>query len=150
MNKVFALGLLSAGLLGCASEPLQLESERTYQAEWINGKPRLHHSHPTLTLGDDGRAYGSAGCNHWFAAYTREADKLSFAQIGSTRKMCAPAANRARTKSPSFRPAGSVKNRPTKGCQSDATGHISGAHAISAFGEAATPCAPLSNARLVC
>ena len=45
MNKVFALGLLSAGLLGCASEPLQLESERTYQAEWINGKPRLHHSH---------------------------------------------------------------------------------------------------------
>lgn len=91
MNKVFALGLLSAGLLGCASEPLKLESERTYQAEWINGKPRLHHSHPTLTLGDDGRAYGSGGCNHWFAAYTREADKLSFAQIGSTRKMCAPA-----------------------------------------------------------
>ena len=27
MNKVFALGLLSAGLLGCASEPLQLQSE---------------------------------------------------------------------------------------------------------------------------
>ena len=91
MNKVFALGLLSAGLLGCASEPLQLQSELTYQAEWTGGKPRLHPSRPTLTLADDGRAYGSGGCNHWFATYTWEADKLSFTQIGSTRKMCEPA-----------------------------------------------------------
>ena len=83
-----SLALAAASLLGCASEPLQLVNERVYQAEWIGGKPRIHHSHPTLILGQDGRAYGNAGCNHWFAAYSLAADQLSFAQIGSTRKMC--------------------------------------------------------------
>ena len=91
MKAPLALGLLSITLLGCTSAPLQLESERTYQAEWITGKPRVQHSHPTLTLGEDGRAYGNASCNHWFASYTREADKISFTQIGSTRKLCTPA-----------------------------------------------------------
>lgn len=90
MNRTLILGLLSLSLLGCTSEPLQPESERPYQAEWIDGKPRIHHSHPTLILGADGRAYGNGGCNHWFAAYSREGDKLSFSQIGSTRKMCPP------------------------------------------------------------
>jgi heat shock protein HslJ len=86
-----ALALVTIGLLGCSSEPLQVVSERVYQAEWISGKPRVHHSHPTLILGQDGRAYGNGGCNHWFAAYTLEGDQLSFSEIGSTRKMCPPA-----------------------------------------------------------
>jgi heat shock protein HslJ len=85
-----AVSVLLASLLGCSSEPLQVVKERVYQAEWINGKPRIHHSHPTLILGEDGRAYGNAGCNHWFAAYRMEGEQLSFNEIGSTRKMCPP------------------------------------------------------------
>jgi heat shock protein HslJ len=85
-----SIALMAASLLGCSSEPLQPVNERVYQAEWISGKPRLHHSHPTLILGEDGRAYGNGGCNHWFAAYSLEAEKLSFSQLGSTRKMCEP------------------------------------------------------------
>jgi heat shock protein HslJ len=45
----------------------------------------------TLTLGKDGRAYGNAGCNHWFASYRLDGDSISFGPPGSTRKLCAPA-----------------------------------------------------------
>lgn len=89
-SRQAALGVLAVSLLGCSSEPLQVVNERVYQAEWISGKPRIHHSHPTLILGEDGRAYGNAGCNHWFASYRMQGDQLSFSEIGSTRKMCPP------------------------------------------------------------
>lgn len=88
VSRHAALGVLAVSLLGCSNEPLQVVNERVYQAEWISGKPRIHHSHPTLILGEDGRAYGNAGCNHWFAAYSMTGDQLSFSEIGSTRKMC--------------------------------------------------------------
>lgn len=91
MKHAVAIALLSAGLLGCASTPLQLETERSYAVEWIGERPLIDNSHLTITLGDDGRAYGTAGCNHWFAAYQLEGDKLSFSAAGSTRKLCAPA-----------------------------------------------------------
>jgi heat shock protein HslJ len=90
MKSPLSLALIAASLLGCAAEPLQPVNERVYQAEWINGIPRLHHSHPTLILGQDGRAYGNGSCNHWFATYRLEADQLSFTEIGSTRKICPP------------------------------------------------------------
>lgn len=91
MKPTLALGLLAACLAGCATDPIQLESDKTYQVEWIGERPLIDRSHLTLTLGEDGRAYGNAGCNHWFAAYTLEGDKLTFGPAGSTRKMCAPA-----------------------------------------------------------
>ncbi|MDP3976451.1 MAG: META domain-containing protein [Pseudomonas sp.] len=91
MNRVLAVGLLSASLLGCASAPLQLETERSYRVEWIGARPLIDRSHLTITLGADGRAYGNAGCNHWFASYTLAGEQLSFAAAGSTRKLCAPA-----------------------------------------------------------
>lgn len=59
--------------------------------EWIGEHPLIDYSHLTLTLANDGRAYGNAGCNHWFASYTLEGDRLSFGKVGKTRKLCAPA-----------------------------------------------------------
>ena len=59
--------------------------------EWIGERPLIDRSHLTITLGEDGRAYGSAGCNHWFASYRRDGDALRFEQPGATRKLCAPA-----------------------------------------------------------
>lgn len=91
MKRTLGVGLLSASLLGCASAPLQLETERSYRVEWIGERPLIDRSHLTITLGADGRAYGNAGCNHWFASYTLAGEQLSFGAAGSTRKMCAPA-----------------------------------------------------------
>jgi heat shock protein HslJ len=91
MKRTIALGLLGASLQGCANAPVQLETERTYQVEWIGERPLIDRSHLSLTLGDDGRAYGNAGCNHWFASYTLAGEQLSFGAVGSTRKLCAPA-----------------------------------------------------------
>jgi heat shock protein HslJ len=82
-----ALALLGA----CSSHSPTLKSERTYTVEWIGERPLLDNSHLTLTLASDGRAYGSAGCNHWFASYTLAHHHLSFGAPGRTRRLCAPA-----------------------------------------------------------
>ena len=91
MKALLALATLGVALVGCAGKPLQLETERTYKVEWIGERPLIDSSHLTIVLGEDGRAYGNAGCNHWFASYQLDGDRLSFTQAGSTRKMCAPA-----------------------------------------------------------
>lgn len=91
MKPTLAPVLLAASLAGCAADPVQLESDKTYRVEWIGERPLIDRSHLTVTLGEDGRAYGTAGCNHWFASYSRDGDRLSFGAAGSTRKMCAPA-----------------------------------------------------------
>jgi len=91
MKHLLTAGLLAAGLIGCAATAPQLETEHSYKVEWIGERPLIDRSHLTITLGDDGRAYGNAGCNHWFAGYQLDGDKLSFSTAGSTRKMCAEA-----------------------------------------------------------
>lgn len=91
MKALIGISLISATLLGCASDAMKVETDQTYQVEWIGERPLIDNSHLTITLGSDGRAYGNAGCNHWFAAYKLDGDNISFEQAGSTRKMCAPA-----------------------------------------------------------
>ena len=90
--KSLLLTLLAAVLItGCASEPSALKQDHGYVLEWIGERPLIDNSHLTMTLGNDGRAYGNAGCNHWFAPYQLQGETLSFGPVGSTRKMCAPA-----------------------------------------------------------
>lgn len=91
MTRALTLGLLAAALMGCASPAPQLETEHTYRVEWIGERPLMDRSNLTIIFGQDGRAYGSAGCNHWFANYTLEGQTLTFSAPGSTRKLCAPA-----------------------------------------------------------
>jgi heat shock protein HslJ len=91
MNRILTISLLAAGLAGCATSAPHLQTEHTYQVEWIGERPLIDNSHLTITLGEDGRAYGNAGCNHWFAGYTLTGERLSFSAAGSTRKLCAPA-----------------------------------------------------------
>lgn len=91
MKHLVLAGLAGMGLLGCAAEPVKLQQDRSYILEWIGERPLIDNSHLTITLGEDGRAYGTGGCNHWFAPYTLDGDKLSFGKVGSTRKLCAPA-----------------------------------------------------------
>jgi len=90
--KCLALPLLATALLtGCASDTGALQRDHGYVLEWIGERPLIDNSHLTMTLGEDGRAYGNAGCNHWFASYRLDGDSISFGPVGSTRKMCAPA-----------------------------------------------------------
>lgn len=90
--KPLLLTLLAATLLaGCATKPSALKQDHGYVLEWIGERPLIDNSHLTMTLGNDGRAYGNAGCNHWFAPYQLQRDAISFGPVGSTRKQCAPA-----------------------------------------------------------
>jgi heat shock protein HslJ len=90
LSTVFLLGT-SLVLAGCASDKVKLEPNRTYVVEWIGERPLIDNSYVTITLDDDGRAFGTGGCNHWFASYTLKDQQVSFGQAGSTRMMCAPA-----------------------------------------------------------
>lgn len=91
MNKL-ALSLLPLTLLvGCASQEAQVQNDLTYRVEWIGERPLIDNSNLTVTFGNDGRAYGSAGCNHWFSAYQKNDHQLSFTAPASTMMMCAPA-----------------------------------------------------------
>lgn len=81
-----AVAVLS--IAGCSVEPLKLQNDVTYIAEWIGEDAVIGRNPVSLTFSED-RAYGNAGCNHWFASYQLDGDKLRFGQIGSTRKMCA-------------------------------------------------------------
>ena len=90
--KRSVLTLIAGTLLtACASHTDTLKRDHGYVLEWIGERPLIDNSHLSLTLGKDGRAYGNAGCNHWFASYTLDGDTISFGPLGSTRKMCAPA-----------------------------------------------------------
>lgn len=91
MPRALPLALLAAALGGCVSDAPQLETERSYQVEWIGERPLIDRSHLTVTFAADGRAHGHAGCNHWFAGYQLEGHALAFERPGSTRKLCAPA-----------------------------------------------------------
>ena len=91
MKRLVLSAAVAAGLVGCAAEPLKLQQDRSYILEWIGERPLIDNSHLTITLGEDGRAYGNGGCNHWFAPYTLDGQTLSFGKVGSTRKLCAPA-----------------------------------------------------------
>lgn len=80
--------LLALGLAGCAVEPLQLQKDVTYIAEWIGDDPVIGRTPVSLTL-SEGRAYGNAGCNHWFGSYELDGQQIRFSNLGSTRKLCA-------------------------------------------------------------
>jgi heat shock protein HslJ len=88
MKKILLAGLAILSVSGCAVEPLILQNEVTYIAEWIGDEPVVGRNPVSLTFSED-RAYGNAGCNHWFASYQLDGQKLRFSDIGSTRKMCA-------------------------------------------------------------
>jgi heat shock protein HslJ len=92
MKSLLMIAVLGAGLAGCASDEVKLQAESQLHRGVDRRTAPDGLRHLTVTLdGADGRAYGNGGCNHWFAPYSLEGDKLSFGKIGSTRKLCAEA-----------------------------------------------------------
>lgn len=86
MNKAL-IALTALALTGCMQ--LNLERERGYQVQSMNGQAVLSGTRITLTLDKDGRVYGNAGCNHFFGTYQLDDKALTFSQLGSTRRLCA-------------------------------------------------------------
>ncbi len=89
--KTLLTALLALTLAACASELPAPDLDRAYRVEWIGERPLIDRSHLSVTFASDGRAFGNAGCNHWFAGYSLQGQRLSFSQAGSTRRACAPA-----------------------------------------------------------
>jgi heat shock protein HslJ len=88
MKRLVLTGLAVLSVSGCSVEPLTLQHEVTYIAEWIGDEPVVGRNPVSLTFSED-RAYGNAGCNHWFANYQLNDQQIRFSEVGSTRKMCA-------------------------------------------------------------
>lgn len=87
--------LLLAGCAGqAATKPVVMEksTHTLEQTTWVLTAFDQHTipaRAPTLTLDPaDKRAYGFAGCNRYFAAYTLKGDKLSLGQAGATLMAC--------------------------------------------------------------
>jgi len=59
-----------------------------WRATEIKGNPVPEKIRATLSIAEDGRAGGKAGCNNYFAQATFDGNKLSFGSPASTRMMC--------------------------------------------------------------
>ncbi|WP_256930728.1 META domain-containing protein [Pseudomonas sp. ABC1] len=93
-SALLPITLLGLAVAGCTREsaspsqaPQPPQTHLTYIAEWVGEDAVIGRNPVSLTLADD-RAYGNAGCNHWFANYQLEGESIRFTDIGSTRKLC--------------------------------------------------------------
>lgn len=63
----------------------------TWQIEDIDEAGIVDRSMITLQFPGEGRVAGSTGCNRYFGSAIIDGDRLSFSQLGSTRRACVPA-----------------------------------------------------------
>ncbi|MEN3952484.1 META domain-containing protein [Iodidimonas sp. SYSU 1G8] len=96
LTLLFGLAVLPLG--ACAGTQADADSAdpaaltgRTWQVEDIAAAGIIDRSHMTLTLGPDGRASGDTGCNRFGGPYNLSGAALSFGDMMSTRRGCAPA-----------------------------------------------------------
>jgi putative lipoprotein len=78
-------------LVGAGREPAAQPAAITgveWQVEHIEGVDNLGGARPTLTIGADGRAGGSTGCNRFFAKATIDGEALAFSEAGTTFMAC--------------------------------------------------------------
>lgn len=62
-----------------------------WKLEDLLGGGIIDSSHVTLTLGPDGQASGSGGCNRFFGSWSIKGSTLTLGKMGSTMMACAPA-----------------------------------------------------------
>ncbi len=89
-TKILCASLLGLTLAGCATPPPTIDTGSSWRVTWIGEQPVREGSYLALTFDMDDRAFGTGGCNHWFAGYGIEGVIMRFSQIGSTRRLCAP------------------------------------------------------------
>ncbi|MCI5133991.1 MAG: META domain-containing protein [Candidatus Electrothrix sp. AW2] len=65
-------------------------SETNWIVKTLDGQPPLPGRPLTLNF-ENGRVFGSAGCNSYFGSYTEDANgKLQIGRVGTTRMLCHP------------------------------------------------------------
>ncbi len=65
-------------------------SETNWELETLNGQPALPGRSLTLNF-ENGRVFGSAGCNNYFGSYSTDTDgKLQIGKVGMTLMLCYP------------------------------------------------------------
>ena len=87
LTALVAAGCASSGALGDAPDRAV---GPTWQLVTLgNDAP---DAEATITFGDDGRVFGTTGCNRYFGSYELASDgALALSQVGSTRMACPPA-----------------------------------------------------------
>jgi len=97
MNHRLAVLLMAAALAACSTdkrhnadnrEAPTLQVGSSWQVEWLGERPLIDDSHLSLTLTEEGRAYGDGGCNRWLSGYELQGNTLKFTAPASTLMAC--------------------------------------------------------------
>lgn len=90
-NSLLIAMLLGLLLVACAAQP-QPNLEGNWVLTSLDGAQMDGNPDITLQFGEDGRAGGSGGCNHYGADYNLSGSRISFGQPMSTLMYCEPEA----------------------------------------------------------
>ncbi len=92
MRVLYSLSILALMAAGCANTGAMSGADPIVGTTWqlaSLGATAPTGSEATITFGDDGRVYGTTGCNRYFGTYELAAGgALSLSQVGSTRMAC--------------------------------------------------------------
>lgn len=94
MKSLLTLLLLGAVAAGCASSGRLGDATGAVGPTWtlVALGDDAPDAEATLTFGDDGRVFGTTGCNRYFGSYALADDgALTLTGVGSTRMACPPA-----------------------------------------------------------
>ena len=94
MKPLLTLLLLGAVAAGCASSGRLGDATGAVGPTWtlVALGDDAPEAEATLTFGDDGRVFGTTGCNRYFGSYALADDgALTLTGVGSTRMACPPA-----------------------------------------------------------
>lgn len=97
MSSFVKISTLMTGLLlsvGCTTPPVQDLYDlmhHNWRLVQVNGEPVKFHPHkewPRLEIGENGKANGYAGCNHFFGQAEILDAQIRLNQMGSTKMLC--------------------------------------------------------------
>lgn len=94
-KKIIGSALLCSVLLaGCASTSTTADAPALAGRSlmWAEGITADCEVPPVVVFGEDGRVSGSSGCNNLIGSWKLEGDALKMGPLGTTMRMCAPAA----------------------------------------------------------
>ena len=90
--KKFAAVTVAAGLGACSLAENERDemAEQVYDRNWvvsqIEGVPAAPGVTSTLTIADDGKVSGNAGCNGYFGSVILDDSAMTFGNLGATRR----------------------------------------------------------------
>ena len=99
MRTLAALSLVALMTAGCATTTTSsggggssgVIAGPEWKLEDLLGGGIIDRSNVTLTLGPDGQASGSGGCNRFFGSWSVKGSALTLGKMGSTMMACDPA-----------------------------------------------------------